>query len=44
MPEGRPWEWLLRLQHFSNAGIEHPNPGENSVQLRVVMPLDPPDG
>ena len=27
-------ELALRLQHFSNAGIKHPNPGENFVQLR----------
>lgn len=41
MKEGRRWEWLLRLQHFSNAGIKHPNPGENFVQLRVSVPLQP---
>jgi lipid A 3-O-deacylase len=33
------WEWSLRVQHFSNAGIDHPNPGENFVQLRMLMPL-----
>lgn len=27
-------EIALRLQHFSNAGIRHPNPGENFLQLR----------
>jgi hypothetical protein len=27
-------EWSLRLQHFSNAGLRRPNPGENFVQLR----------
>jgi lipid A 3-O-deacylase len=27
-------ELALRLQHFSNAGIRHPNPGEDFVQLR----------
>lgn len=27
-------EVALRLEHFSNAGIRHPNPGENFVQLR----------
>lgn len=27
-------EVVLRLQHFSNAGIDHPNPGENFYQLR----------
>lgn len=29
-------EFALRLQHFSNAGIKHPNPGENFVQLRYA--------
>lgn len=29
-------ELTLRLQHFSNAGIKHPNPGENFVQLRYA--------
>ena len=33
------WEWSLRVQHFSNAGIDHPNPGENFVQLRLVIPV-----
>ena len=27
-------ELALRVQHYSNAGIRHPNPGENFVQLR----------
>ena len=27
-------EVALRVQHFSNAGIDHPNPGENFLQLR----------
>lgn len=27
-------ELSLRVQHFSNAGIDKPNPGENFVQLR----------
>jgi hypothetical protein len=27
-------ELALRLQHFSNAGIKEPNPGENFVQVR----------
>ena len=27
-------ELALRLQHFSNAGIKEPNPGENFVQIR----------
>jgi lipid A 3-O-deacylase len=29
-------ELVLRLQHFSNAGIKHPNPGEDFLQLRYV--------
>jgi hypothetical protein len=32
--EARAQELTLRLQHFSNAGIKDPNPGENFVQLR----------
>lgn len=32
-------EWSLRLQHFSNAGIDSPNPGEDFVQLRWSVPL-----
>jgi lipid A 3-O-deacylase len=27
----------LRLVHMSNAGIKHPNPGENFVQLRYAV-------
>jgi lipid A 3-O-deacylase len=27
-------EVALRAEHFSNAGIAHPNPGENFAQLR----------
>jgi lipid A 3-O-deacylase len=30
----RQHELMVRIQHFSNAGIEHPNPGQNFVQLR----------
>jgi hypothetical protein len=26
----------LRLQHFSNGGIEKPNPGEDFLQLRYL--------
>ncbi|MGC3980218.1 MAG: acyloxyacyl hydrolase [Steroidobacteraceae bacterium] len=26
----------LRIQHFSNGGIKHPNPGENFLQLRYT--------
>jgi len=29
-------ELSLRLQHFSNAGIKAPNPGENFVRLRYL--------
>ncbi len=29
-------EVALRVQHFSNAGIKHPNPGENFLQLRYT--------
>lgn len=32
--EQRRHEVSLRVQHLSNAGIKHPNPGENLVQLR----------
>ncbi len=32
----RDHELTLRIQHFSNAGIRHPNPGENFVQLRYA--------
>lgn len=34
------WEVALRFEHFSNAGFDHPNPGENFVQLRVALDLD----
>ncbi len=37
--ERRQHELLLRLQHFSNAGIAHPNPGENFIQLRYAHRL-----
>jgi hypothetical protein len=30
-------EVALRVQHFSNCGIDTPNPGENFVQLRYVQ-------
>jgi hypothetical protein len=30
-------EIALRVEHFSNAGIDHPNPGENFIQLRWVL-------
>lgn len=29
-------ELAARVEHFSNAGIAHPNPGENFVQLRYA--------
>ncbi|WPG35393.1 acyloxyacyl hydrolase [Variovorax sp. EBFNA2] len=32
----REHEIALRLEHFSNAGIKHPNPGENFLQLRYA--------
>ena len=32
-------ELSLRLQHFSNAGIKDPNPGENFLQLRYTTRL-----
>lgn len=35
----RAHELSLRLEHFSNAGIQHPNPGENFVQLRYLYKL-----
>lgn len=37
--EGRQHELALRVEHFSNAGIAHPNPGENFVQLRYAYRL-----
>lgn len=33
----RQHELLVRVQHVSNAGIKHPNPGENFVQLRYAL-------
>lgn len=30
-------EWSLRVQHFSNARIEKPNPGENFLQFRYTQ-------
>ena len=29
-------EWMLRVEHFSNASIKQPNPGENFIQLRYA--------
>jgi len=33
----REQELALRLEHFSNAGIKRPNPGESFVQLRYSL-------
>jgi lipid A 3-O-deacylase len=32
-------EVSLRVEHFSNAGISHPNPGENFLQVRYAHRL-----
>jgi lipid A 3-O-deacylase len=32
-------EISLRVEPFSNAGIEHPNPGENFLQMRYAYRL-----
>ena len=32
------YEVSLRVQHFSNAGIKKPNPGENFMFLRLSLP------
>jgi lipid A 3-O-deacylase len=37
--ESRQHELALRLQHFSNAGIKRPNPGEDFIQLRYGFKL-----
>jgi lipid A 3-O-deacylase len=34
------YDWALRLQHLSNAGIRNPNPGINFVQVRLQYWLD----
>jgi lipid A 3-O-deacylase len=34
--ERRSQELSLRISHVSNAGIKHPNPGENLLQLRYA--------
>lgn len=31
----RAWRWSLRCQHFSNAEIKQPNPGEDFVQFEI---------
>jgi lipid A 3-O-deacylase len=33
------YDFALRVQHFSNAGIENPNPGINFLSLRVGYAL-----
>lgn len=33
-------EIALRVEHFSNAGIKHPNPGKNFIELRYVHYFD----
>jgi len=32
-------EISIRIEHFSNAGIDHPNPGENFLQMRYAHAL-----
>ncbi|MCD2512439.1 acyloxyacyl hydrolase [Comamonas endophytica] len=32
----REHEIMLRIEHYSNAGIKHPNPGEDFLQLRYA--------
>ena len=34
------YDWAVRLQHLSNAGIRNPNPGINFLQLRLQYSLD----
>ena len=34
------WDFAARLQHLSNAGIDHPNPGINFVLLRAQYELN----
>ncbi len=34
-------EIALRFQHFSNAGIREPNPGENFLQIRYSRRFGP---
>ncbi len=33
--EASPWSAGVRFSHYSNAGIKHPNPGQNFLQLRL---------
>lgn len=37
---GSGWEVALRLEHFSNAGCDQPNPGENFAPLRLALDSD----
>ena len=30
-----PWSAGVRVTHYSNAGVKHPNPGQNFLQLRL---------
>ena len=34
------WDTAVRLQHLSKGGMRNPNPGINSVQLRLLYHLD----
>ncbi|OIQ91556.1 lipid A deacylase PagL precursor [mine drainage metagenome] len=38
--DGTPWSVGARFTHYSNAGIKHPNPGQNFIQLRVSYDFD----
>ena len=33
------WDFAARLQHLSNAGLDHPNPGINFVLVRAQYEL-----
>ncbi|RYG65377.1 acyloxyacyl hydrolase, partial [bacterium] len=35
-------EIALRIEHFSNASIQKPNPGQNFVQLRYAWNMRTP--
>ena len=37
--EERVSELAVRVEHFSNGGIDHPNPGENFIQVRYTHHL-----
>lgn len=36
LDEGGKDETEFRVEHYSNGGIQHPNPGENWIQLRYM--------